>query len=356
MCGIIGFADPKNPVNELVANQYEDQHSRGDKGFGIINIEDDGSYVVNRATEGAKFMYDLYKKESKCMIVHHRWPTSSPNYLSQTHPIVVDNKSLKHKYLVIHNGCVSNTYELKKEHEKLGFTYTTAETFITKSSWEQEKFNDSESLAIEVARFIEKQTDKIDILGSAAFIAVQIDKKKDKVINLFWGRNAGNPLNMSFSNGKLRLSSEGEGENIKEFMLYSWDLKGKIQKRKMPFKAQPTYQPISTVGFQDRIHCSTHAKANDDYTYPYKDPYDYRDAMDDDSLASITEFRTEEISKEVEEFFDILTDDLTMADADIEETLKNIKNVLQTAKKEVEEYYADRYASTAEKDNLSMAL
>jgi hypothetical protein len=37
----------------------------------------------------------------------------------------VSNKMLKFDYYVVHNGMISNDEELKKEHEKLGFAYTT---------------------------------------------------------------------------------------------------------------------------------------------------------------------------------------------------------------------------------------
>ncbi len=329
-------------MNEEVVNQFEEQHGRGTQGFGIIDINKDGSYTVHRATEGAKFMFDLHKQESSCMIVHHRTPTSSPNYLNQTHPILVDNGSLTHKYLVIHNGCINNSTELKKKHEELGFVYTTADLFTDKYSPKGfEKYNDSESLAIEAARFIEKQTERIGAYGSAAFIAVQIDKAQDKVIKIFFGRNEGNPLNMSFSNGKLRLSSEGEGENIKEFMLYSWDFKGKIQKKKLPFAIAPVYQPI---GFQAKDYCSTNRNKANGYASPYPmgaynedfdDPYD-------DNMANITEFRGEEVTREVDEFFELLADDLTFHDADIKETLKNIELILSTAKIEAEKYFQEK--------------
>lgn len=359
MCGIIMSHNQKEPVNEWIVNQFEDQHSRGTKGFGIIDIDKNGDYTVSRATEGAKFMFDLHKKESSCLIVHHRIPTSTPNYLSQTHPIEVDNGSLANKYLVIHNGCISNANELKKKHEELGFVYTTAETFEEKNHVNNyfEKFNDSESLAIEVARFIEKQTEKIGAYGSAAFIAVQIDKKTNKAIKIFFGRNTGNPLNMSFSRGKLRLSSEGEGDNIKEFTLYSWDFKGKMKKVKMPFAElpKPTYQPI---GFQEKSN--TYSGTQHGHTqYPYRDeslPWeDYKSEYDDynEEIEQIKEFRTEEIEKELESFFEALEDKDTTYIADVEQTLKDIRLILTTAKKEAEEVHelaslADTYKMNEE--------
>ena len=130
MCGVIGMFKKNENVNMDVIYQMEDQISRGQEGFGIIFIQDDGSYKVERATEINKALLDLYRDSNQCkmIIAHHRTPTSSENKIKQTHPILVDNLKLKHKYLIIHNGVIHNTDERKLEHEKNGFMYTTENT------------------------------------------------------------------------------------------------------------------------------------------------------------------------------------------------------------------------------------
>ncbi len=353
MCGIIcAISKDKTPVNGFVIDQFEDQQSRGIKGFGIIDIDmETKEYKISRATEPAKFMFDLHKKESSAMIVHHRYPTSSPNFMSQTHPISVDNGSLKHKYLVIHNGCISNDKTLKKEHEELGFIYTTDIDIVDQWKREEQKFNDSECLSIEVARFIEKQSEEVGILGSAAFIAVQIDKKTDKIQNIFFGRNT-NPLHMCFTRGKLRLSSEGEGDDIKPNVLYSWDMKAtNLKKRDMKFKTiapatYQTYQHQTAIGFQDKGNLTTHTREND-YAYPYRDESYYKDMpwedkVDDEEIEQIVEFRQEEAQKELEDFFDYIADSELAITADIENTLKDIRSILLIAKSEAVKAHQDR--------------
>lgn len=199
---------------------------------------------VERATEMTKAMLDLYRNESRVIVLHHRSPTSSNNKMSQTHPIVVDNGSLKHKYFVIHNGIINNSESVKIAHEALGFIYTTIgkKTKWSNSDEMEDCHNDSESLAIELARFIEKQTDTIGTVGSAAFIAIQADKKTDKAIGIFFGRNTP-PLKLSAARGKIRLSSEGEGNEIAEDFLYRFNPaelgkpKFKIRKQKMEIKS-----------------------------------------------------------------------------------------------------------------------
>ena len=249
MCGLLGFAnfsrtDKKTkkkikpePVNEEIIDQLEDQISRGTEGFGILMINEKNETELKRATEISKALLDLYMTKSPIIIMHHRNPTSSDNKISQTHPILVSNGSLKHDYYVIHNGVISNADDLREEHEKLGFLYNTVRT----NDFNKEEFNDSESLAIEIAMYIEKQTKEISIEDSAAFIITQIDKKTKKVINIFFGRKD-NPLKLSGRQGEIRLSSEGKGENILEKTLYKFNIKSpSLTKTCLKFKKEEPY-------------------------------------------------------------------------------------------------------------------
>ncbi len=238
MCGIVaGFNinQNKNPVNEDIATIYEDQFHRGIKGFGTIFINENKSFNLKRATEPIKFMVQLLQPSNKTtgIIAHHRFPSSSENKISQTHPILVSNKELKYDYLVIHNGGIANDKWRKVEQEKLGYEYTTAR--ITDKNFPEH--NDSEALAIDLARFIEQKDKTIPAVGTAAFIAIAISKKTTKINRIFFGRNSGNPLNLAKSNKQIRISSEGPGNEIKENILYSFNLKDfKIQKRKINIK------------------------------------------------------------------------------------------------------------------------
>lgn len=250
MCGIIAAFNKKGEVNDWVVNQYEEQYNRGTDGFGEVLIDKDGSYKVLRACEPTKALIDLYMNKSEAIVMHHRTPTSTDNWLDQTHPIKVSDGSLKYDYLVVHNGCISNADTLKTAHEKLGFTYNTAYETTTGVS----KFNDSEALAIEVARFIEEQTKAIGTQGSAAFVALQVTKDKknpSKLVRIFFGRNDGSPLNMSASNKKVRISSEGEGEEVKSYTLYSFTTDNyKFKKKNMPFvSVKATEKETDDIGY-----------------------------------------------------------------------------------------------------------
>ncbi len=195
MCGIacaFGMGKKqKEPVNRWIIDTLQDQLDRGMEGFGVIFIDNNLKVRVERATEISKALLDLYmpNNQVKMIVMHHRAPTSTENKLKQTHPIVVNNGSLKYKYFFIHNGVISNSDDVKDAHEQLGFEYTTV---CNELKYEKgpKKFNDSESLAIEVARFIEGYTDTLATIGSVAFVCLKVNKKTGKLLRVYYGRNA----------------------------------------------------------------------------------------------------------------------------------------------------------------------
>ena len=241
----------KKPVNDWIINRYEEQHERGSKGFGVVRINPSLTYEVKRACEPAKFLMDIEMKPVQMMIAHHRMPTSTDNYLDQTHPLFVSDKSLKFDYLVIHNGIISNDDELKERHEKMGLNYRTKysieSTYNPKTIFE--KYNDSETLAIELALYLEGNRDKEGkVQGSAAFIALQINKTTQKIHRVYFARNS-SPLHMAKSRGFIKLSSEGEGDNIKEKRLYSFEPKGEMKLTNVPLGLLQERQTLATSYF-----------------------------------------------------------------------------------------------------------
>lgn len=343
MCGLIGaFSTGRNKkhVNELVLNQFEDQKERGVNGYGIIKINDKMGYKINRATEGYKFMWDIHHNPVRAMIVHHRIPTSSDNTLKQTHPIVVDNGSLKYKYLLVHNGVIRNDVELKKEHEDLGFIYTTIDGA---------KFNDSECVAIELARFMENQIDMVGIRGSAAFIGLQIDKQTDKVVKLFFGRNEGNPLNLAKTRNKMLLSSTGPGSEVAPFKLYDCklDAEMKLNRRKIKFAVESELinSPLSSLFDEEKRSAwssgiskwQANRKSEPIYSHYQVDTmesnYDSDIPIEDGEspLAELIEGSSEAIQTALDGLLDMIYDETSVQyinQEDIELTLEEIKNEL----------------------------
>ena len=370
MCGLIGAFNTgkeKTPVNEAVLAQFEDQEARGIKGFGIMKIFDDFTYKIDRATEPHKFMWDIHQDPVSMIMMHHRIPTSTENKMAQTHPIIVDNGSLKYKYAVIHNGVVSNDDELYKEHcETLGFVYTTYDLDKKKNEY---RFNDSECVAIEVARFIEGQIDTVGIQGSCAFICIQIDKKTNKVKQLFFGRNEGNPLNMAKTRGKLFLSSTGPGDEVKPFTLYSCKLDADmdLNRKKMPFKeAKPVITTVynknwSTWSAKDYKSSHIHKNYYDDYDSFYGETTKPRalpieaEKDEEPAIAGIIDEYNEEIQGHLDLFSSYFDDPdytMNMDEQDIDTVLDDMRTTMRQMIKEAKDYYTNQALETETKETI----
>jgi predicted glutamine amidotransferase len=247
MCGIIGKFNHEKPANREVMYQFQDQRSRGTNGFGMMCINDDGTFDIERATSEISACINLKMRESKMIIFHHRAPTSSTNKISQTHPILIESGTLAHDYYLVHNGVIHNHDELLNKHDALGLTYSTYETKDNST-----QYNDSESLGVELALYIEKQQDTMEAYGMMAFILVQVDKKTKKIIKIFFGRNNSSVLNMYQREGELMLSSEGKGNLIEPNFLYSFDPlnpKMKTKKKKLVMDRWKEESKTEIVGF-----------------------------------------------------------------------------------------------------------
>ncbi len=259
MCGIIAAfnttpkgkdgkkMEDRGPVNEFIIAQYDQQRKRGTEGFGIIRIGDDGYVDIDRAINEMKFVADLTMphKESRGIIAHHRNPTSSANDIQQTHPFLVDIDGHAHKYLVVHNGSITNTEDLHKKHFGMKIEYNSEHEEVYSQSYSKSKWNDSESLAIELALLMEGKQKFLGTAGGAAFVGIQLNPDW-KATKLFFGRNT-MPLKMSKTRGKLRLSSVGEGQDVEADFLYQCDLDEDmdLKKSKLEFVAYEHPKPVA---------------------------------------------------------------------------------------------------------------
>jgi predicted glutamine amidotransferase len=231
MCGIITIIrkDGKNAVKQVL-KAYESQKTRGVEGFGFVASSLKGKIDRITRTESENEIRKELKAitASSLIMFHHRQPTSTPNFAEVAHPIRVSNLNLRYNYYVIHNGVIMDSQKLKEKHEKQGFNYSTSirkEWITSGKTYYSTMFNDSESLAIELANGIEKSQNKLDISGSIAFVAIQTTKDDSQVLKVFYGRNERSPLKLDESKDFMRLASEGSGKEIDEHTLYELDLK-----------------------------------------------------------------------------------------------------------------------------------
>ena len=226
MCGIIHCKKTKEgkSVREELLQRYRKQKSRGQQGYGFIEMKRGYITGEQRSEEEDSIIKKIQKSHADEILFHHRYPTSTPNFIEATHPIYVSHKDLKYDYYVIHNGVITNDEELKEVQNKQGYKYTTElkKQYVTsKNVYQEIMWNDSEALAIDFAQAIETGKD-IEARGSIAVIALQFTKNTKKALNLYYGHNHGNPLKIENNKSLFSLSSE-TGEDIETNVLFCYN-------------------------------------------------------------------------------------------------------------------------------------
>ena len=249
MCGIVTAVHLKGGrVSKKVKEEYEKQKSRGSEGFGFASIDNEGIVSVQRSETEHKILKSLKHDGASIVMFHHRFPTSTINVEECTHPIFVSHEDLDYDYYIVHNGVIRNDDELKKKHETLGYVYrtelkvnsnTTYKSAYSDMSYvvtdkETSEYNDSEALAIEIARFLDGASNKIDAVGTIAFICYKVHKSgknKGRLIAMYYGRNGGNPLCYSTEGNIMLLKSVG-GTPLDINKIYSivFEVDGKFTK------------------------------------------------------------------------------------------------------------------------------
>lgn len=232
MCGITYFHQKDiQSAAKATLKRFHAQKERGTQGFGFVAFSLDTKEISHyiRQEDEAQITQVLnglkaLGEKTNAILFHHRNPTSTINIAECAHPIFVDHPELEYVYFVIHNGVISNDSTLKKEHENLGYKYTTE---ITKEeSWttsgsnpirysfpKEARFNDSEAAAIELARFIEGKSKKFAATGSMALVTLQVSRE-NKAVALYFGRNHQNPLYLEESDQSFCLKSVGSWADI----------------------------------------------------------------------------------------------------------------------------------------------
>lgn len=193
MCGII-FAESfvNHDVTPVILTQYEKQKNRGTEGFGLYDRN--ANHLVRSTTEhGIKKWLSKYQATS--VLFHHRFPTSTDNTKNACHPFSTKDY-FDTNYVLVHNGWISNAYELATAHEKLGIEYHSVQ--------DDGRFNDSEALLWDVALYLEGKQDSLKARGPIAFICIATPSDGRKSKHLFFGRNT-NPLNMLLEIGRAHV-------------------------------------------------------------------------------------------------------------------------------------------------------
>lgn len=274
MCGLaFAFSKKGNNAGQQVMNLYDKQAHRGKQGYGFLSIHDGKLVGLHRAKSEVEIKKLLNADRSEFVMFHHRFPTSTKNTLGTTHPMFVSGKELEFDYYFAHNGIISNAKWLKTKHEKLGYVYETEHMEKKTAHYtngntelmdtETAVFNDSESLAIELARNIEGLDAKVNTFGPAAFWGISLKKGTNEVVDVFFGKNHGRDLCIR-DNKKWYMVSSETGDDIRDMVIFRAPIKGLgvelyeqpllIDEARPVVKVTPTYsRPAdNVVGFRER--------------------------------------------------------------------------------------------------------
>lgn len=147
MCGLV-YANSfdGSAVNKIVWDQFDKQRSRGVRGFGFFN----GQYTIKAAMEKRiKHKLESKKNQTDLLLFHHRLPTSTENVKQAAHPFNTGSYFGKTRYVLIHNGVISNSKDIREKHMKLKNPITYQSVLANG------KFNDSEALLWDLALTLE---------------------------------------------------------------------------------------------------------------------------------------------------------------------------------------------------------
>lgn len=252
MCGLV-YINRKDgrPAYKAVLKRYRKQKTRGTQGFGYVAIKDGEVVSYRRSPTEHEIIKHLEKETANEILFHHRMPTSTPNIEEAAHPLLIEDKLLKHQYFWAHNGVIRTPGELKDKHEKLGFVYTTemAEGLFSRvtgrfyGDGKKTKFNDSESIAIEASLALDGLKQTIDTEGTVAVIGLQLEGKK--VIDRLFFRNIGNPLCFFESKEMIELTSTGQGNAVQPTNVFRLKKSGGYEAVK-PIVLSPLVNAISS--------------------------------------------------------------------------------------------------------------
>ncbi len=260
MCGII-FVHGKTSeqAKALARHQFKSQITRGQQGFGIVEVRRNVTRPrIRRALYTKPALEELDKVRSEGVMFHHRIPTSTTNTIQATHPFRVTQAG--RKIFLIHNGVITNEDDILK---KLNITPEKLRSYSEKTDAKGKvtyTYNDSEALACDFLDALITGRKELYAEGSAAIIAYE------PALNGVWlYRNDGNPLKVSQGGGVFMAASETPAcENIKPGNLYFYSL----AKRKMEF-----IRKLHSEAWSGKWYGSTTADKSLEQDYGYGSGY-----------------------------------------------------------------------------------
>lgn len=121
MCGISAYIGKKIKVYQYLIETLKILRSRGYDSAGIVSLTNKFNVYKTIGNDLDKLLTDENKEiESYNGMGHTRWSTHGGISIENTHPFM----DYKKRFMLIHNGIITNSYELKQTLLKEGVTFS----------------------------------------------------------------------------------------------------------------------------------------------------------------------------------------------------------------------------------------
>ncbi|MCG9896108.1 MAG: glutamine--fructose-6-phosphate transaminase (isomerizing) [Fimbriimonadaceae bacterium] len=167
MCGIAGYAGPKNAA-EVVYDQLKRLEYRGYDSAGVAFQTPTGLGLLKRAgrLNALRSLMDEEKPEASTAIAHSRWATHGAPTDRNAHP----HYDQSGRIALLHNGIIENYLELKEELIRRGHTFQSETDTEVAAHVLGEEYRDGRILEQAMQAAIKR------LRGAFAFVAISTEE------------------------------------------------------------------------------------------------------------------------------------------------------------------------------------